>query len=186
MARGLLGFLEISLGNDAAAMPHVQPLLDWLAQTNLALAPHPTAPYALEALIACGYLEQARALTARFEREADQLDGPWMLMIAARCRGLIAAAEGELAAALDAFDDALACDREERWPFEHARTLLARRRVQRRAKQKGEARRSLERALAIFDALPAPLWSERTRAELARIGLRTSAANRLALKPKFL
>ena len=47
--------------------------------------------------------------------------------------------------------------------------------VQRRLKRKAAARRSLEEALAILEATGAPLWAERARAELARIGGRTRA-----------
>ena len=60
-----------------------------------------------------------------------------------------------------------------------ARTLLVLGRVQRRAKQKAAAKQSLERALELFEALPAPLWSERAREELSRIGLRRAAPGEL-------
>ena len=73
-------------------------------------------------------------------------------------------------------------------PFQHARTLLALGRTQRRAKKRGDARRTLDDALARFETLGAPLWAEQTRAELARIGGRapsrgelTEAERRIAL-----
>jgi DNA-binding CsgD family transcriptional regulator len=53
--------------------------------------------------------------------------------------------------------------------------LLARGAVQRRMKKRGSARKSLERALAIFDGLGATLWADMARLELARIGGRTAA-----------
>jgi DNA-binding NarL/FixJ family response regulator len=65
------------------------------------------------------------------------------------------------------------------WPFEHGRTLLVAGRVQRRARQKAAARSSLEQAIAIFDALPAPLWAERAREEIARLGKRPAARHDL-------
>jgi DNA-binding NarL/FixJ family response regulator len=46
-------------------------------------------------------------------------------------------------------------------------------------KQKGNAKRSLEQALAIFDQLHAQLWAGRTRQELRRIGLRPPASDQL-------
>ena len=179
MASGLFGVLEISLGNETAAMPHMKALLEWLAKTNLAFAPHPMAPYALEALIASGELEEARSLAARYEREAQQLRGPWMLMIVARIRGLIAAAEGDLVAASDALAAARSYEDSGAWPFERARTLLALGRLRRRQRQKGEARECFEQALAIFDALPAPLWSELVSTELGRLGLRRSTTRQM-------
>ncbi len=46
----------------------------------------------------------------------------------------------------------------------------------RRFRQKAAARSALEAALAIFSALPAPAWIERTNAELARVGRRVAGA----------
>jgi len=179
MNLGVLGFIEISLGNEAAALPHLRPLIDWLSAKDLALATHPMAPHALEALIGAGELEESRTLIARFEREARRLESSWALAIGARCRALLAAAEGDAAAACTALEGALAFEEHADWPFERARSLLVLGRIQRRAKQKAAARQSLERALEIFDGLPAPLWSERAREELRRTGLRRSAPDGL-------
>ena len=55
-------------------------------------------------------------------------------------------------------------------PFELARTLLVKGEVERRAKQKRTARSTLGRALGIFEALGAPLWAQRARDDLARVG----------------
>jgi len=57
-------------------------------------------------------------------------------------------------------------------PFELGRTLLVKGQIERRAKRKAAARSSLERALAVFEQLPAPLWAKRARGELRRVGLR--------------
>jgi len=65
-------------------------------------------------------------------------------------------------------------------PFERARTLLALGTVQRQAQHKRAARETLERAGEIFERLGARLWSEKTRAELRRIGGRTASADRLS------
>jgi DNA-binding NarL/FixJ family response regulator len=42
--------------------------------------------------------------------------------------------------------------------------------VERRARRKRAARSTLERALGIFQALGAPLWAQRARDDLARVG----------------
>ena len=164
---GLFGFLELSLGNDAAALPHLEPLLDWVDATGLGLATHPTAPYAVEALVAAGYVDDASRLIDRLEGEALTIDSPWGGAIAARSRALLASAPELLE------------EPDERWPFERARTLLVRGRLQRRAKQKAAAKESLELARSVFDTLPAPLWSERAADELARIGLRRASPDGL-------
>src|SRR5215472_4956422 len=56
-------------------------------------------------------------------------------------------------------------------PFELGRTLLVMGQVQRRAKRKLIARQHLRQALDIFESLPALLWSQRTRSDIARLGL---------------
>jgi hypothetical protein len=56
-------------------------------------------------------------------------------------------------------------------PLELGRTLLIMGQVQRRAKRKRLAKEHLQRALNIFESLPAPIWAERARSELSRIGL---------------
>ena len=52
-------------------------------------------------------------------------------------------------------------------------------RLRRRAQKKRPAREALEQALEIFDGLPAPLWAEKTRAELGRISGRAPASDGL-------
>jgi DNA-binding CsgD family transcriptional regulator len=172
MNLGVLGFLELSLGNDAAALPHLRPLIEWLASRELGLATHPLAPYAIEALIASDELEEAAELITRFIGEASALESPWAVAIGVRCGGLQAAARGDVGSALTTLERALIYSEDQRWPFERARTLLALGRTQRRAKQKAAAKRTLEEALAILERLPAPLWVERVQDEIARIGLR--------------
>ena len=48
-------------------------------------------------------------------------------------------------------------------PIEHGRTLLALGRVRRRLRQRRGAKRALEEALAIFEAMGSPLSAERPR-----------------------
>jgi DNA-binding CsgD family transcriptional regulator len=157
---GVLGFLELSLGSDAAALPHLEPLLEWVESKGLGIATHPTAPYAIEALIAAGRTDDAARLVERFEQEAAAIESPWGEAVVARSRALLASAP-------DALEPAAV-----EWPFERARTLLVRGRLQRRARQKAAAKESLEEARSLFDTLPAPLWAERAVDEAARIGLR--------------
>jgi DNA-binding CsgD family transcriptional regulator len=57
-------------------------------------------------------------------------------------------------------------------PFEHGRTLLVAGEVHRRARHKALANTHLRSAVAIFERLGAPLWAERARTEIDRLGLR--------------
>jgi DNA-binding CsgD family transcriptional regulator len=85
---------------------------------------------------------------------------------------LIAMAEGDTEAAQAALDRALAEHQNLPMPFELARTLLVAGQIQRRVKHKRAAKDHLQRALEIFSSLPAPIWQQRARDELSRIGLR--------------
>jgi DNA-binding CsgD family transcriptional regulator len=97
----------------------------------------------------------------------------------ARCRGLLLAAEGDLEAALASCEEALAVHERMPVPFERARTLLIYGTMLRRAKRRKAAREAIEAALSIFEGLPAPVWADNARAELARIGGRATSGDGL-------
>jgi DNA-binding CsgD family transcriptional regulator len=127
-------------------------------------------PDLAEALVLVGDLEAARTVEAELERRGRELARPWAVATALRCRGLIAAVEGRPDAALADLEAALEVHAQVPQPFDRARTMLVLGTVQRRAKQRAEARGTLEAALAVFEELGAPLWAERARAEIARLG----------------
>jgi len=136
-------------------------------------------PDEIEALIALGRLEDAEALLGGLERKAAAVDRASALAGAGRCRGLLAAARGDLDGALGSLENALAEHGRVSMPFEEARTLLALGATRRRARMKRAAREALERALAIFEQLGAGPWAEKARGELARIGGRPAATGEL-------
>ena len=136
-------------------------------------------PDEVEALIALGRLDEAAARLDTLERQAVHLHRASALAAAGRCRGLLAAASGDLDDAVAALERALGEHDRVSMPFERARTLLALGLVQRRAKRKRAAREALEQALAIFEQLGARLWAEKARAELGRISGRPAATGEL-------
>ena len=136
-------------------------------------------PDHIEALIALGRLEEAQQLVDVLERQAADLDRASALAAAGRCRGLLAAAHGDLDGALAPLQHALVEHERVSMPFETARTLLVLGATRRRARMKRPAREALERALEIFEQLGARLWAERARAELARVGGRPAATGEL-------
>lgn len=125
-----------------------------------------------DALVALGRLDEAQALADDLAARARRAENPNAAAIAARCQGIVLSARGDQPAALSRMQEAL--EAHERRPLrpEIARTLLEQGIVQRRAKQKNAAKRSLEEALAIFEGIGARIWAERARDELARVGLR--------------
>jgi DNA-binding CsgD family transcriptional regulator len=179
LALGVLGFLDLSLGDARAARERLTPTLEWLTSKHLALATHPMAPYAIESIVAAGDIDGARALIRQFDDEAHALESPWAIAIAARCRGLAAAGDGDLAAGVEALEHALALSARQPWPFERARTLLALGRTQRRAKRKRAARESLEAARDAFATVGASLWAGQARRELQAIGGRSPSGSEL-------
>jgi DNA-binding CsgD family transcriptional regulator len=166
----VIGFLEISLGNPAEAHRVLQPLTEASPVESVDPGVLRFMPDEIEALLSLGQTETARALLEAFASRGRDLGRRWVLATSGRCRGLLAAFEGDVVGALDAFEEGLKYHEGVGQPFELGRTLLAQGQVQRRAKQWRAARGSLEEALQIFERLGAALWAERARAEVARIG----------------
>jgi len=177
--RAVIGFVELSTGNMRDAALVLTPVVEQLVARGYAIAPHPVSIDPLEALIAVGDLERARPLVARYLAEARRLGSPMLRAMGERCRGLLASADGDPAAARAALERALAAQREGGWEFALARTLLASGHVERRAKQKRAARESFAAALAIFDRLGTRAWSDQTCRQLGRIGGRPPASTEL-------
>jgi DNA-binding CsgD family transcriptional regulator len=170
-ARGILGFLEVSLGNYQAAITTLEPLM-----AKLQSAPEATeifvagfAPDAAEAYIQQGRAEDAKVLIAALERNGHRLDRPWMLCMANRCQAMQLAAQGDIDAAGVLIERGMADHDRLSMPFERARTRLVLGQIQRRQRGKRVAAATLHAALEEFEALGTPLWADRTRAELARV-----------------
>jgi DNA-binding CsgD family transcriptional regulator len=175
----VLGFIELSLGDAVAALPYLRRAHEIRNTFMLESTQRVELGDLLEALVAVGELEDADELIATWEERAKALNRAWALAILARSRGLLLAARGDLESALASFEHALAEHARSTDPFQHARTLLALGRTQRRAKKRAAARATLEDALARFESLGAPLWAEQTGIELARIGGRAPARDEL-------
>jgi DNA-binding NarL/FixJ family response regulator len=133
----------------------------------------------VEALLALGRLEEAAALLAGLDAHAQVVPSPWLLATAARCRGVLQAAHGDIAGAVETLVKAKHRAAHLREPFELGRTLLALGTAQRRAKQWSAARGSLEEASRTFERLGADLWAERAQADLGRVAGRTPAGGEL-------
>jgi DNA-binding CsgD family transcriptional regulator len=180
LARWALGHLSLSLGDVAEAERVLGAL--W-RQSQAAGIVEPGENRYLgdhaEALVALGRLDDADVVAAELEQRGRQLDRPAVLAVAARCRGLVAFAQGELERALDELEDALVLHEQVTLPFQQARTLLALGNAQRRARQRRNARRTLEASRASFAQLGATLWELRAERELARISGRAPAPNGL-------
>ena len=135
----------------------------------------PVAAELVEALAESGELDEARAVTRRLRELAQAQEHPWGLVSAGRCEALLLlVGERYDADAADALERAADAYEQLDLRFDAARSLLALGRAQRRFKQWGLARASLERAAEILTATGAPGWAEQARSELARAGARRS------------
>jgi DNA-binding CsgD family transcriptional regulator len=131
-----------------------------------------TADYA-EALLELGRIEDAVGVVDVWEADATRLDRAWSLAHVTRCRGLIAAARGDVERASSVLTRAVTQHGEVGDSFGRARALLALGVLRRRARQKRSASDAIQAALGEFERLGAGTWVEKARAELGSIGGRT-------------
>lgn len=178
-----LGFLETSLGNYAAALNALEPLL-----SRYGPSPNPTElfaasflPDAVEALTGLDRADEAEPLVDALERNGSRLGRAWMLAVGARCRAMVLAAGGDVDGAVGSARRALTEHDRLPMPFERARTQLLLGQLLRR--NGSEATSMLRDALATFEQLGTPLWASRVRAELAGATPRVRVGTPDALTP---
>jgi DNA-binding CsgD family transcriptional regulator len=178
-----LGFLETSLGNYAAALNALEPLL-----SRYRRSPNPTElfaasflPDAVEALTGLDRTAEAEPLVDALERNGSRLGRAWMLAVGARCRAMVLAATGDVEGAVKSARRALIEHDRLPMPFERARTQLLLGQLLRR--HGSEAASVLRDALTTFEQLGTTLWASRVRAELAGATPRVHARTPDALTP---
>jgi len=175
-----LGITELSTGNPAAVDDALGPVAAMVTSRGggdpfLGMF----LPDEIEALVELGNLDRAEPLVRWLEERSAALDRAWARAAAGRCRALLQAARGDIDGALTALEEALAQHDRCTMPFERARTLLVLGRVQRRRGARGQARVTLDEALIAFQQFGAPLWSERARLEIERLGRRAGSPDAL-------
>lgn len=128
-----------------------------------------TADYA-EMLLENGRIDDAVRVIDVWEADAARVAREWVLAHVTRCRGLVAAAEGEVPRAASLLEQAVEQHKDVGDPFGAARALLGLGVVRRRARKKRDARDAIQSALDGFEQLGAAQWAEKARSELGRIG----------------
>jgi DNA-binding CsgD family transcriptional regulator len=178
--RRALAALELSVGDSAASWQFLEPLLADVEEMDEVVA-QLAGSVGIESLVSVGDLPAAERLLTLLQERAAGSDTA-LRSFADRGRGLLYAAQGEHERAIAMLEAAAHQPRppQEANPFELARTLQLLGMVQRRAQHKRAARETLERSLAIFEALGARLWVERAHSELRRIGGRTASDSELS------
>jgi DNA-binding CsgD family transcriptional regulator len=172
-----VGLIELSLGNVRAADERFAALLEALeAGGHREPGIFRVHANAAEAAVAVGDLARAERIADHLADHAERTDHRWSRAMSGRIRALVAAGRSNFEEALEHADRALSVHARLAMPFERARTLLVRGMVERRAKRRGQARRTLEEAAGEFERIGARLWAERARAELARVSGRRPRA----------
>jgi DNA-binding CsgD family transcriptional regulator len=168
-----LGFLALSEGNAREAATILEPAVAAAEAVGVYEWPIAMAlPDAIEAFIATGELDRAKQLTDALQAFGRDFDRPWALATSGRCRALLEAALGRVEGACSAAEQALIDHKRLPMPFELARTQLVLGQLRRRGGERRAARDMLQRALATFEALGAPLWAQKACDEISRIGVR--------------
>ncbi len=181
----MLGFLAVSKGRYEDALHH----LAGLPELGLRGPYSVTYPFwgdLFEALVSLGEVERAHSLLADLDRHRLAIERPGTAPVLARGRGLVLAASGSLEEGVASLEEALHLQQARPAPLERARTLLALGEVQRRAKQRRAARKTLQEALTSFESLGASLWAERARTEIARIAGRAPSGSGLTVTERRL
>ena len=175
-----LGLLELGLGQLEAAYRLLAPLDEQLERGGVR---EPGSARFLtdeiEALIGLDRVGEAEAALERVEGRAKTLDRASVLAACLRCRGLLAAARGDLEGAFASLEQAVREHDRVPFPFDRARTLLVLGSVRRRSRMKRLARDTLEEAREVFEDLGAQSWAEQALVEMARIGGRGPATEEL-------
>jgi DNA-binding CsgD family transcriptional regulator len=177
-SRLALGVAALARGQLEQAVAHLRTLDQLKRQAGIReprLCAH--AGDFIEALVTAGELDEAIEVLARLDDEAATSGGRCSLAVAARCRAMVLAAQGDLAAAIAAADRSLQLFEGLPMPFERSRTMLLVGQLRRRRREKRLARMALREALATFEGLHVPMWAERARSELARIPDHQSAGS---------
>ena len=164
------GFVELSRGDAAAALEHLDTLPGDVA--SIGIGEPGLFPFhgdLLEALISAGRHEEAAAWMSAWTELGRRIDRPRLLCVCARARAMLASARDEHADALIELERALVLHDRLGDPFERGRTLLLLGGVRRRVGQRRAARDALQEAVAVFDDVGAAGWAARGRTELGRI-----------------
>ena len=127
----------------------------------------------VEALLESGRPDEASVVVDAWDEQVRRLGHRLAPAQILRCRGMLAAAAGDLERAVTTFQAAVDAHDPLLDPCERGRALLGLGQASRRLKQKRAAREALEAAAAQFDAIGAAWWADRVRSELGSVGGRT-------------
>ena len=168
--RWVLGLLELSADDPAAALRWLEPVADML-QAGAIGEPGlcPFTPDLIEAWAATGQLDRAAGRLAWLQDAARRLDHPWARISSGRAQAALLLGHRDPAAAAAAAAAVIPEARQRRLPFELGRCLLVLGTAQRKDRQRRDAAASLDEAIAVFGGLGAVRWQALAAAQRARL-----------------
>ncbi|KUL33179.1 transcriptional regulator [Streptomyces regalis] len=172
LAQWALAFLDLSIGNFAAAAARLRALAAFGPGHGHRAIRHLATPHYVEAAVRTGDTRVARVAHADYHRWASTVRSPDDLALSARCRALLAPGEE----AVDHYRTALDLHSHGTRDFERARTELLFGSALRRLRRRTEARDRLHSALEAFDSFGAPHCADQARTELRALGTPAGAA----------
>ena len=138
--RWVLGQIELSVDNPAAALRWLEPIADILQRRGIGEpGVHPFIPDLIEAWAAAGHLGRAAGQLTWLHDAARRLDHPWARITSGRAQAVLHLAERDPAAAIRAVIAVIPEARQRRLPFELGRCLLVLGTAQRKARQRRDA-----------------------------------------------
>lgn len=167
--RADLALLELSERDPEAA-------LAWVADAALPDSTDPAGrrawarPAAIEALLATGRIDEARALLEPLRDEAERFGARRIVAEFHRARARVEAAAGNLDEATEAIAEVERVHRQFGDHWELARTLLVSAEIHRRSRRRAKARAALAEAIEAFERLGSVSWAREARDQLGRIG----------------
>jgi len=165
----VLGRLELSLDDAAAAVAWLEPQDDLALKSGLAFPGMGRPSDMIEAYARVGRISDAREGLEWLLAAAERLDHPWARVAGGRAAGVLHLALGEPTTAIDALIPAVAEARELGLPLELGRCLLVLGTAQRRTRRRREAATTLDESISVFEQLGALCWAALARAERSRL-----------------
>ena len=168
--RWVLGQIELSIDDPAAALRWLEPIADMLQDAGIGdPGAIPFTPDLIEVWAATGQLDRAADRLAWLQEAAARLDHPWARITSGRAEAALRLAQRDPAAAVPSVAAVIAKARNRGLPFELGRCLLVLGTAQRKARQRRDAAATLDEAAATFASLGAPRWQALAETQRARL-----------------
>lgn len=188
----VVGTARLALGEHAAAVAAFDRVVETLDGSGIQepLRYRFEADH-VESLLEVGESELAAAILRKLERRHERLPRAWIAADLPRARALVQAAAGDIEGAVALLDRETGDVRTNTGTghpdsgapspgsYSTGRSLLLLGRLERRLGRRRLAGEHLDRAIAIFDGLPAPAWAAQARSEAARLGRRRDSGDAL-------